>query len=108
MLTRTEMITEMDSGEIARPDLVFLPPGTYPKAWKKALNEKKNRIMPVRIPQKSSFRLQSNLQFRHVLHHPFHPPIGAPIIAGTFLDETTPYNHSGDFRIISPWTLLHD
>lgn len=36
MLTRTEMITEMDSGEIARPDLVFLPPETYPKAWKKS------------------------------------------------------------------------
>ena len=36
MLTRTEMITEMDSGEVARPDLVFLPPETYPKAWKKS------------------------------------------------------------------------
>ncbi len=39
MLTRTEMIQEMDSGEIARPDLVFLPPETYPKAWKKTQSE---------------------------------------------------------------------
>ena len=39
MLTRTEMIQEMEAGEIARPDLVFLPPETYPKAWKKAQGE---------------------------------------------------------------------
>lgn len=39
MLTRTEMIQEMETGEIARPDLVFLPPETYPKAWKKAQGE---------------------------------------------------------------------
>ena len=39
MLTRTEMIQEMETGEIARPDLVFLPSETYPKAWKKAQNE---------------------------------------------------------------------
>lgn len=39
MLTRTEMIQEMDSGEVARPELVFLPPETYPRAWKKSQNE---------------------------------------------------------------------
>jgi H/ACA ribonucleoprotein complex subunit 4 len=39
LLTRTEMIQEMDNGEIARPDLVFLPPEIYPKAWKKTQNE---------------------------------------------------------------------
>ena len=39
MLTRTEMIKEMDNGEIARPELVFLPPETYPKAWKKSVKE---------------------------------------------------------------------
>jgi H/ACA ribonucleoprotein complex subunit 4 len=35
MLTRSEMITEMNEGEVARPDSVFLPSETYPRAWKK-------------------------------------------------------------------------
>ena len=39
MLTRTEMVQEMESGEVARPELVFLPPETYPRAWKKAQDE---------------------------------------------------------------------
>lgn len=35
MHTRSEMVAEMKEGEIARPDSVFLPPETYPRAWKK-------------------------------------------------------------------------
>ncbi|MDE0708207.1 MAG: RNA-guided pseudouridylation complex pseudouridine synthase subunit Cbf5 [Candidatus Poseidoniales archaeon] len=35
MLTRSEMVAEMNEGEIARPDSVFLPPELYPRAWKK-------------------------------------------------------------------------
>ena len=35
MLTRSEMVAEMNEGEVARPDSVFLPSETYPRAWKK-------------------------------------------------------------------------
>ncbi len=35
MLTRSEMVVEMNEGEVARPDSVFLPPEAYPRAWKK-------------------------------------------------------------------------
>ena len=35
MLTRSEMIVEMDEGEVARPESVFLPSEVYPRAWKK-------------------------------------------------------------------------
>ncbi len=35
MLTRSEMIVEMNEGEVARPESVFLPSEVYPRAWKK-------------------------------------------------------------------------
>ena len=35
MLTRSEMIAEMNEGEVARPESVFLPSEVYPRAWKK-------------------------------------------------------------------------
>ena len=35
MLTRSEMISEMNEGEVARPESVFLPSEVYPRAWKK-------------------------------------------------------------------------
>ena len=35
MLTRSEMVADMNEGEIARPDSVFLPTEAYPRAWKK-------------------------------------------------------------------------
>ena len=35
MLTRSEMVADMNEGEIARPDSVFLPTEVYPRAWKK-------------------------------------------------------------------------
>ena len=37
---------------------------------------------------------------------PFPPPIGAPIIAERSLDETTPYNHSGEFLHYQPIRLF--
>ena len=36
MHTRSEMVAEMKEGEVARPDSVFLPADTYPRAWKKS------------------------------------------------------------------------
>jgi H/ACA ribonucleoprotein complex subunit 4 len=38
MLTRSEMISEMNEGEVARPESVFLPSEVYPRAWKKKKN----------------------------------------------------------------------
>jgi len=35
MLTRSEMIVEMNEGEVARPESVFLSSEVYPRAWKK-------------------------------------------------------------------------
>ena len=39
MLTRSEMVSEMNEGEVAKPESVFLPAETYPRAWKKAQAE---------------------------------------------------------------------
>ena len=39
MLTRTEMIPEMNEGEVARPDAVFLAAEAYPRSWKKSKPE---------------------------------------------------------------------
>jgi H/ACA ribonucleoprotein complex subunit 4 len=36
MLTRSEMIADMKTGEVARPESVFLAADIYPKAWKKS------------------------------------------------------------------------
>ena len=39
MLTRSEMVPEMNEGEVAKPESVFMPAETYPRAWKKAQND---------------------------------------------------------------------
>ncbi|MEE2812190.1 MAG: RNA-guided pseudouridylation complex pseudouridine synthase subunit Cbf5 [Candidatus Thermoplasmatota archaeon] len=36
MLTRAEMVEEMQTGDIAKPEAVFLSADTYPRAWKKS------------------------------------------------------------------------